>query len=185
MSRHTYPHTIDNGAGERLTFLRRVPGTIGDRLEVENVVAPGLGPVMHVHHYQTEALTVRQGRIGYERQGQPARFAGPGETVVFPAGDVHRFWNAGDEELCCSGYVEPADNIEYFLGAIFASQRATGRLKPHPLDAAFLARRYRSEFAMAEIPALVQRFVFPVMVAIGTLLGRYARYADAPEPVRR
>ena len=41
MRRYTYPHTIDNGAGERLTFLRRVPGVAGDRLEVENVVAPG------------------------------------------------------------------------------------------------------------------------------------------------
>jgi hypothetical protein len=38
---------------------------------------------------------------------------------------------------------------------------------------------------MVEIPALVQRFVFPVLVAVGTLLGRYTRYADAPEPVRR
>jgi hypothetical protein len=31
----------------------------------------------------------------------------------------------------------------------------------------------------------VQRIVFPVLVAIGTLLGRYRKYADAPEPVRR
>jgi hypothetical protein len=38
---------------------------------------------------------------------------------------------------------------------------------------------------MLTIPAAVQRFVFPVLVAVGRLLGRYARYADAPEPVRR
>src|SRR5688572_27515629 len=43
VARYTYPHTIENGAGERLVFLRRVPGTIGDRLEVENVVTPGAG----------------------------------------------------------------------------------------------------------------------------------------------
>ncbi len=46
-------------------------------------------------------------------------------------------------------------------------------------------RRYRSEFQMSEIPAAVQRFVFPVQVALGRLLGKYKKYADAPEPVRR
>jgi hypothetical protein len=49
----------------------------------------------------------------------------------------------------------------------------------------YLMRRYRSEFGMAEIPSVVQRVVFPVMVAIGRLLGKYKKYADAPEPVRR
>ena len=183
MSRYTYPHTIDNGAGERLTFLRRVPGVRGDRLEVENVVTPGVGPIMHVHHRQVEALTVVEGRIGYQRLGGPEEFAGPGEEVVFEAGDAHRFWNAGEGDLRCVGYVEPADNVEYFLSAIFASQKRTGSLRPDPLDAAFLARRYRSEFGMVEVPALVQRLVFPVLIAVGRVLGRYAKYADAPEPV--
>jgi len=180
-----YPHTIDNGVGERLTFLRRVPDSAGDRLEVENVVEPGAGPIMHVHHYQDEALTVEQGRIGYQRLGEPDRFAGQGETVVFRAGEAHKFWNAGREVLRCTGYIEPADNVEYFLGAIFESQKRSGGSRPNILDAAFLARRYRSEFGMVEIPAPVQRLVFPVLVAIGGLLGRYRKYADAPAPVRR
>lgn len=180
-----YPYTIDNGAGERLTFLRRVPGPSGDRLEVENVVKPGAGPVMHVHHHQEEALTVERGRIGYQRPGEPARFAGPGETVAFRAGEAHKFWSAGEEDLRCTGYIEPADNIEYFLRALFGSQERGGGARPDPFDAAFLAWRYRSEFGMPEIPAPVQRFVFPVLVAVGGLLGRYGKYADAPEPVRR
>jgi hypothetical protein len=46
-------------------------------------------------------------------------------------------------------------------------------------------RRFRSEFGMAEIPAPVQRLLFPVLVLVGRLLGRYRKYADAPEPVRR
>lgn len=183
--RFTYPHTIDDGAGERLTFLRRVPGARGDRLEVENVVAPGAGPPMHVHHHQVEALTVVEGRIGWERPGQRARLAGPGEEVVFAAGDAHRFWNAGSTDLRCRGYVEPADSIEYFLAEIFASARRRGSTRPDPFDAAFLARRYRDEFTMVEIPAPIRTLVLPLQVALGTLLGRYRRYAGAPEPVRR
>lgn len=56
---YTYPHTIENGAGERLTFLRRVTGPRGDRLEGENLVAPGAGPPMHVHFHQDEVFTVQ------------------------------------------------------------------------------------------------------------------------------
>ena len=140
---------------------------------------------MHLHHYQEQALTVAQGRIGYRRPGEPERFAGPGETVSFRAGEAHRFWNGGEDILRCKGYIEPADNIEYFLGAICESQKRSGGSRPNPVDAAYLARRYRSEYGIVGIPAPVQRFVFPILVAIGGLLGRYKKYADAPEPVRR
>ena len=182
---YTYPHTIDNGGGERLTFVRRVPGSRGDRIEAENLVAPGAGPPMHLHVHQDEGLTVRQGRIGYQRPGEPEQFAGPGETIVFRAGEAHRFWNAGPEDLRCTGFIEPADNVEYFLTQMFESTRRSGGRRPNPFDAAFLATRYRSEFRMVAIPAAVQRLLFPVLVAIGTLTGRYRKYADAPEPVRR
>lgn len=46
-------------------------------------------------------------------------------------------------------------------------------------------RRYRTEFALLAIPAVIQRIVFPLLVAVGTVLGKYRRYADAPAPVRR
>jgi uncharacterized cupin superfamily protein len=183
--RYTYPHTIENGAGEQIVFLRKVSGSRGDRLEVENVVKPGAGPPMHVHHFQEEALTVRQGRIGYQRPEGPAQFAGPGDTVTFKAGEAHKFWNAGDDDLLCTGYVEPADNIEYYLTALFDSVKRNGRGRPDLFDAAFLMTRYRSEFGMLEIPAAVQRFVFPLQVALGRWLGKYRRFHDAPEPVRR
>lgn len=185
MTRHTYPHTIENGGGERLTFLRRVEGERGPRLEVENVVKPGSGPPMHVHHYQEEALTVTQGRIGYQRLGEAAQFAGPGDSVTFKAGEAHRFWNAGTGDLRCTGYIEPADNVEYFLGAIFESAKQSGKERPDPFDSAFLLTRYKREFALLDIPAAVQRFVFPLQVALGRLLGRYVKYANAPEPVTR
>lgn len=185
MSRFRYPHTIDDGAGERLTFVRRVSGPNGDRIEAENVVAPGSGPPMHVHHYQSESLTVVQGRIGYQRPGGPECFAGPGETVTFPAGDAHRFWNAGEDDLVCRGYIEPADNIEYFLGEMFASRKRNAGVRPSLFDVAFLATRYRSEFSVVEVPAPVQRALFPAVLAVGRLLGKYERYADAPAPVVR
>ncbi|HSJ65584.1 MAG TPA: cupin domain-containing protein [Gemmatimonadaceae bacterium] len=185
MHRYTYPHTIDNGAGERITFLRRVPGRTGDRIEGENVTRPGVGPPMHVHHLQEEIFTVQVGRIGYQRLGEPPQFAGPGETVAFSPGVPHRFWNAGEDELRLTAHVEPADNAEYLLTELFASTKRSGGTRPNMLDAAFLMTRYRNEFALNEIPAPVQRVLFPVLVAVGTLLGKYRRYKDAPEPIQR
>jgi mannose-6-phosphate isomerase-like protein (cupin superfamily) len=185
MTRFTYPHTISNGFGERLTFVRRVPTERGDRLEGYNVVAPGSGPPMHVHHYQDEGFTVRHGRIGFQVLGEAPQFAGPGDSVTFKAGEAHRFWNAGQDDLVCDAWLEPADNIEYFLREIFDATRRGGGKRPVLLDAAYLMRRYRSEYAMLVIPQLVQKLLFPLLVAIGSLTGRYARYADAPEPVVR
>lgn len=183
-SERTYPLVIENGAGERLTFLRRVPGARGDRLEGENMVAPGAGPPMHVHHFEDEGFTVLEGRLGYQVHGQPPGFAEEGGSVDFPAGVPHRFWNAGDGPLRCAGYVEPAGNTEYFLGALFESQRRSGGHRPNLLDAAYLCRRYRSEFGFMMMPGMVQQILFPILIGIGRVLGRYGKYADAPEPIR-
>ena len=180
-----YPKTIDNGGGERLTFLALVREGGQDRLLVENSVSPGSGPPMHVHHLQDESLTVESGRIGWQVMGEEPRYAGPGETVAFERGVAHRFWNAGEDRLRCRGWVAPADNVEWFLTALFASTKENGGERPHPLDAAYLLTRYRSEFRLEVVPALVQRIVFPIQVLIGRLSGRYAKYRDAPEPVRR
>jgi hypothetical protein len=38
---------------------------------------------------------------------------------------------------------------------------------------------------MVEIPGIVQRLVFPVLVAIGRALGQFEKYADAPQPMKR
>ena len=79
--------------------------------------------------------------------------------------------------------MEPPDNIEYFLTEIYDSMRRSGGHRPGGFDAAYLMTRYRSEFVMNEIPAPVRRIVFPIQLAIGRLLGKFKRYADAPAPV--
>ena len=38
---------------------------------------------------------------------------------------------------------------------------------------------------MPDIPAPVQRIVFPVVATMGGFLGKAKRFADAPEPVHR
>jgi Cupin domain len=102
----------------------------GEYIDVRNSVSPGAGPPMHVHHLQEEGLTVGRGTIGYQSEGGPERTAGPGETLVFAPGESHRFWNAGDDEAVCTGFVRPPGNLEYFLTEMYASMRRNGARGP-------------------------------------------------------
>jgi quercetin dioxygenase-like cupin family protein len=176
-----YPYSIENGHGETMTFFGLSKD--GDRVEAEARAQPGAGPPMHVHHLQEEAMQVVSGRLGYQVLGEEPKFAGPGDLAIFAPGVAHKWWNAGSDELRATGWAKPPDNIEFFLGAIFASVKATGKGRPSLFDAAFLMTRYRSEFGMLEIPALVQRAVFPLLVIVGRLLDKYRKFTDAPEPI--
>ena len=179
----TYPYTIENGHGERLTFLGVTRTPQGDRAEAEAFAQPGAGPPMHVHYLQEEAARVVAGRMGYQLLGREPQFAEPGELVVWPAGTAHKWWNAGETELHMTGWCAPPDNVEFFLGSIFASMKANGASRPGLFDAAFLMTRYRSEFALLEIPAFVRRTILQILAAIGRALGKYDKYRDAPEPM--
>ena len=72
--------------------------------------------------------------------------------------------------LPCSFFVAKAEG----RGALRFAAGERGN-RPDPFDAAFLTRWYRSEFHMTEILVVVQRFVFPVLVLVGRVLGKYGK----------
>jgi quercetin dioxygenase-like cupin family protein len=182
--KYTYLHTIENISGEILTFLRRVESPEGDCLEVENRVKPKAGPPMHVHHKQSESLTVIKGKIGIQRPGGKPEYYGEGETLTFEAGDPHKFWNAGTEELICRGWAKPANNIEYFLEQIFKSMNENGGTRPGTFDGAYLMKHFKTEFDMLEIPPFVKKVIFPVTIFLGKLAGKHKKFKDAPDAVK-
>jgi quercetin dioxygenase-like cupin family protein len=181
---YTYPHKIDNGAGEELTFIRVIDNEEGGLLEVENKVHPGSGPPIHVHHLQDESLTVMQGKMGAKISGQKATFHGPGETVTFRRGVAHRFWNAGEEILICKGWVSPPHNMEYFLTEIYRSTKANGGKRPSAFDGAFLQTKYKTEFDLVEVPAFVKKFIFPIILFLGRLKGEHRKFDQGPAAIR-
>lgn len=181
---YTYPHTIENCIGEKLTFLELQRELDGDRLIVENFVTPGNGPIMHTHWLQDECLTVVTGKIGYQILGGPEQFAGEGESILFERGTPHRFWNAGSDVLHCKGYVKPANSLVFFLTSIYAAQNKTQSHRPETFDAAFLMTKYASEFDMPELPPLVKKAIMPMTYQIGKLLGKYKHFKNAPPAVK-
>lgn len=178
------PHTIQNCIGETLIFKELVKEGDGDKLLVENFVTPKSGPPMHTHFLQEEALTVVEGKIGYQILGEEPKFAEPGETVVFKKGVPHRFWNAGEDILHCRGYVKPANTIVFYLSSIYAAQNKAGTGQPEKFDGAYLLKRYASEYDMPQLPGFVKKIIIPATYYIGKLLGKYKHFANAPEPVR-
>jgi hypothetical protein len=81
-------------------------------------------------------------------------------------------------------YPYTIDNIEFFLGTLFASTKENGG-RPGLFDAAFLLIRYRTEYAMLELlPAVVRHIVIPIVYVIGTVSGKYRRFKDAPAPIQ-
>lgn len=181
---YALPHTIENHLGEKLTFsaIRHEPD--GEILLCENWVQPGSGPPMHTHWLQDEGFTVLEGRIGYQVAGQPAQYAGPGESVVFKRGVAHRFWNAGSAVLHCAGWLKPANTIVFFLTSIYAAQNKSGKAQPERFDAAYLMTRYAGEYDMQAIPTFVKNVIMPVVYRVGKLLNKYEHFKGAPEPVK-
>ncbi|HET6768922.1 MAG TPA: cupin domain-containing protein [Chitinophagaceae bacterium] len=181
----TYPHTIENCVGEKIIFHSIQQEPDGDRVIVENFVTPGHGPVMHTHFLQEEELMVIKGRLGYQVWGQEGKYVNEGEAVLFKRGTAHRFWNAGNEILNCKGWIKPANTIVFFLTALYAAQNKSGKAQPEPFDAAYLMTRYGKEYDLPEIPGFVKKMIIPLTYMIGRLLGKYKKFEDAPEPVRK
>ena len=84
-------------SGEKIIFRQTAADTDGELLSFELVLAPGGAvPGAHVHPEQEERFEVVSGAMAF-RVGLRRVVACPDETVVVPAGLVHRFENAGDQ----------------------------------------------------------------------------------------
>ena len=179
-----FPKTIENCIGEKIVFKEILQEPDGDKLILQGWVQPKSGPPMHVHYKQDEAIIVKKGQISYQVLGGPEQLACEGESVVFTRGTPHRFWNSGTEVAQVEGWAKPAHNLLFFLSAIYEAQNRSGKGKPEQFDGAYLLTRYKKEYGMLEIPRFVQKFIFPIIIGIGRLTGKYNKFKDAPAPLK-
>ena len=178
----TLPLTIKNGLGEELIFHRMEIEEGEEKLIIENYVAPGSPPIKHIYYMQDEFLVVLHGKMGYQVEGEEVKYAGIGETVLFKKGKPHKFWNAGNDELNCFGWIKPAYNVIFYLSTLYESVDEDGN--PDQFDTAYLHYRYRKEFDDPEIPKIVKSFVLPAKYGIGKITGKYRKFRDAPAPLK-
>jgi mannose-6-phosphate isomerase-like protein (cupin superfamily) len=132
----------------------------------------GDGPPLHIHFHEVEAGKVVSGILGVQIGTE--KFTVPtGESAVLPAGIPHRWWNAGDDLLEFSGTATPNTDLDRFLQAVFAVLNSSPTGRPSIFYLAAVLWRHRDNQMMMAPPRVIQRIVFPVVLMIGRMLGKY------------
>jgi mannose-6-phosphate isomerase-like protein (cupin superfamily) len=163
---------VNRHSGERLT-LRRVKRNGEIWLEMVGATPPmQSGPPMHIHLAEIEDVKVARGTLSAIVDGKQIT-AAAGESAVFPAGVAHRWWNGHDEPLELAGYAHPVADLDVYLQALFDVINAGPTERPPLFYVAHAAWRHRATQRLAIGPAWVQSIVFPAIIAIGTVLGKY------------
>ena len=165
---------VENHHTGEILRMRRVRGIDGHTvLVLEGSLPPGTsGPPLHVHGDSRETILVKSGVLGV-RIGREKREVLPGKTAVAPAGTLHTWWNAGDELLETSGRAVPASDLDRFIQAMFAVVNASSSGRPPIFYLAHVLWRHRRTQTVALPPKAVQRIVFPLILLLGTALGKY------------
>jgi quercetin dioxygenase-like cupin family protein len=179
--------TIENPvSGERITFLQTAADTAGEKLEIELELAPdGHVPGAHVHPEQEERFHVLDGTMEF-RLGLRRIVARAGDTVVVPAGRVHRFANGGDTAARCRVEVAPALDMEQLFETtveLALEGNVTRKGMPKPLHLALFVDRFRREVRAPFPPAWVVRTLLAPLTALARRRGHAGRYAPAAEVV--
>ena len=165
--------------GESLR-MRRVRNAEGQTvLAIDGSLPPRKnGPPLHVHFHQREESIVRAGTLGAQIGNQKAVLRA-GEASVFPAGVAHKWWNAGEDLLELSGQAIPAGDLDRYLQALLAVLNASPSGRPSIFYLAHVSWRHRKTQAVMLPPLALQRIIFPLVLLVGRVLGKY-RGTDWP-----
>jgi quercetin dioxygenase-like cupin family protein len=170
-------------SGERIEFVRTAADTDGELLELElTLAADGRVPGAHVHPEQEERFHVLEGTMKF-RLGLRTIVAHAGDSVVVPAGRVHKFVNGGDGPARVRVEVAPALDMEELLTTTAELAREGKVLSsgmPKPLHLALFVSRFRREVRAPFPPAPVVRAVMAPLAAMARRRGHDARYARVP-----
>jgi quercetin dioxygenase-like cupin family protein len=175
--------TIHNPvSGERITFMQTAADTDGELLEFELELTPdGHVPGAHVHPEQEERFHVLEGTMKF-RLGMRTIVAEAGESVVVPAGRVHKFANAGDGTARARVEVLPALDMEDLFTTVTElahEGNVTPSGMPKPMHLALFVRRFRREVRAPFPPAWVVQALMAPLAALARRRGHAERYAPA------
>jgi len=164
--------------GEQLQ-LRRIVLDGVMCLELRGTVPPHQdGPPLHIHYYEDEEGTVGAGTLSAEVDGRHLQIDAGG-TARLPKGSAHRWWNAGDDTLMFEGLARPVVDLDVYLAAAFDVLNSGPANRPPLFYLAHLAWRHRKTQTVLFAPRWAQAIIVPLLVLVGTILGRY-RGTDWP-----
>ncbi|HUJ44289.1 MAG TPA: cupin domain-containing protein [Opitutaceae bacterium] len=141
------------------------------------------GPPLHIHFGEDEHGEVISGTLSGSVDGRYL-LVEAGGSADFRRGSAHRWWNDGDEAVVLRGITKPAIDLDRFLQALFEVLNAGPPGRPPLFHMAHVLYRHRKTQLALVIPRAVQRMLFPVVVFLGTVLGKYRGTAWPGCPAR-
>jgi quercetin dioxygenase-like cupin family protein len=171
-------------AGKRVRFVEKPDDPETDPLHFEMWLAAedSHGPMKHIHPEQDEFLEVVDGRLGVFHEGERTVYE-QGERAVIPAGDTHRFWNAGDDELHLRGGVDPGLRTETFMRITYGLARDGVPVTPsgmllNPLRLAVVLDEFDDMLFLAHVPQSLQLAGIRTLAPVGRLAGYHNAYPE-------
>ena len=159
--------------GEMLRLRRERDGSGQVILIIEGSLPPrSNGPPPHKHFQQREEGRVQAGTL-VARIEEQTLVVPTGGNAAFPAGVAHSWWNAGETLLEFSGRAVPAVDLDRYLQAIFAVLNASASDRPSIFYLAHVLWRHRRTQEVVTPPLAIQRVLYPVVLLIGRVLGKY------------
>jgi len=157
--------------GETITFTKSTADTNGQFVEILGTLpASGDGPPTHRHFKQTEIFEAIDGKLGLDC-GDKKIVLEPGQSFTVPANMLHRCYAVDGTEIKFKATYTPALNIEYLLTEMFEACNRKNAKDPSPFDACYILRQAKGEYYLGEVPAIIQKTVFPMMAVLGKLFG--------------
>ena len=160
--------------GEWITYTAIAADNDGQLVRCSWRSVPGGVITEHIHPRQEERFTILAGEAHFTLAGEQ-RTAGPGETIVVPAGVPHSEGNPGPSEV--EGVVElrPALRAKEFheaLAGLVADGKTTSRGAPkNPLQLGATFWHFRRESRVTSPPIWVQNLMLPPLWALAKVFG--------------
>ena len=165
--------------GERLVLHRARDSRGVEELYLAGSLPPHReGPPLHIHAFEDEHGEVVSGTLAAMLDGKTLSIPAGG-SARFPKGRAHRWWNAGDDELVFRGVATPVVDLDRFLQALFEVVNAGPANRPPLFYLAHVLYRHRKTQTTLIMPPVLQAVALPIVVLMGTLLGKY-RGSDWP-----
>jgi mannose-6-phosphate isomerase-like protein (cupin superfamily) len=159
--------------GERLVLSRiKAASGVEEMHLTGSLPAHQEGPPLHIHFGEDEHGEVISGTLSASMDGKHL-LVEAGGSAQFRKGSVHRWWNEGDKELLLRGVATPAIDLDRYLQALFEVLNAGPPGRPPLFYMAHVLYRHRNTQLALVVPRAVQRVLFPIVVFLGTVLGKY------------
>jgi quercetin dioxygenase-like cupin family protein len=170
---------FNSATGEWIEYTATAEDNDGELVRFNWRSVPGGTITEHIHPSQEERFSIVSGEAHFTLAGEETT-AGPGETIVVPAGVRHSEGNLGSLDV--EGVIElrPALRTKEFheaVAGLVADRRTTPRGAPkNPLQLGATFWHFRRESRVTSPPIWVQNLMLPPLWTLAKVFGVKAYY---------